>query len=241
MSDGFLKRWSRRKRTEDPPPAIAPAERPPSNLPPQAGEGFRAAGEGSTFPPPRSGGGEEGVAPPTKPLSESEEQEIDPATLPPIESLGADSDYTVFLKKGVPEALRIAALRKAWVSDPFIRDFRSPAIEYGWDFTTPEYNLRATDDVAKLLDQIFPPKAKADAADAATDTATDAAADAGAKPEIEPPPEASVPGPRSIAAPAPDLSLPQSQVAQAEPAGPAKEPERAPVTPRRRHGGALPD
>ena len=226
---GFLKRWSRRKRTEDPPPAISPAERPPSSLPPQAGEGSEA------FPPPRSGGGQEGVAPQAKLSSESEKQEIDPATLPPIESLGADSDYTIFLRQGVPEALRIAALRKAWASDPFIRDFRSPAIEYGWDFTTPEYNLRATDDVAKLLDRIFPPKAQADAEGEA------AAADAGAKPEIETLPEATAPAQRTIAAPAPDLKLPPSKAAQGEPACPAKEPEREPVPPRRKHGGALPD
>ena len=57
----------------------------------------------------------------------------------------------------------LTALRKAWASDPFIRDFRSPAIDYGWDFTTPDYALRPGDNVAKLLDQIFPPGAPASA------------------------------------------------------------------------------
>jgi hypothetical protein len=38
--------------------------------------------------------------------------------LPPIEELDADSDYTQFLAKGVPEALTRAALRKLWLSDP---------------------------------------------------------------------------------------------------------------------------
>ena len=40
--------------------------------------------------------------------------------LPSIESLTAQSDYTVFLRKSVPEALRRAALRKLWVSDPML-------------------------------------------------------------------------------------------------------------------------
>jgi Protein of unknown function (DUF3306) len=40
--------------------------------------------------------------------------------LPPIEELTFQSDYTVFLKKNVPEALRRAALRKLWQSDPVL-------------------------------------------------------------------------------------------------------------------------
>lgn len=42
------------------------------------------------------------------------------ADLPSIEGLTAQSDYTVFLKNNVPEALRKAALRKLWVSDPVL-------------------------------------------------------------------------------------------------------------------------
>jgi Protein of unknown function (DUF3306) len=38
--------------------------------------------------------------------------------LPPIDELTAQSDYTVFLAKNVPEALKRAALRKLWLSDP---------------------------------------------------------------------------------------------------------------------------
>jgi hypothetical protein len=38
--------------------------------------------------------------------------------LPPIDELTADSDYTVFLAENVPEAIRRAALRKLWRSDP---------------------------------------------------------------------------------------------------------------------------
>jgi hypothetical protein len=40
--------------------------------------------------------------------------------LPPIETLTADSDYTPFLKPGVPDALKNAALRRLWRSDPVV-------------------------------------------------------------------------------------------------------------------------
>ena len=43
---------------------------------------------------------------------------IDPADLPDIEGLDADSDYSVFMKEGVPEELKRLALRKLWMSNP---------------------------------------------------------------------------------------------------------------------------
>ena len=42
------------------------------------------------------------------------------ADLPSIDGLTAQSDYTVFLQKNVPETLRKAALRKLWGSDPVL-------------------------------------------------------------------------------------------------------------------------
>ncbi len=40
--------------------------------------------------------------------------------LPAIETLGADSDYSGFMRAGVPDALRVQALRKLWRSHPVI-------------------------------------------------------------------------------------------------------------------------
>lgn len=40
--------------------------------------------------------------------------------LPKIDSLVKDSDYTGFLQTGVPEALKKAAMRKLWLSDPVL-------------------------------------------------------------------------------------------------------------------------
>jgi uncharacterized protein DUF3306 len=58
---------------------------------------------------------------------------FDPASLPAIESIVADSDIRQFLQAQVPEELTRAALRSAWTADPAIRDFVGIA-ESQWDF-----------------------------------------------------------------------------------------------------------
>jgi hypothetical protein len=62
---------------------------------------------------------------------------FDPASLPPLESIAAASDIRAFLTLGVPEEISRAALRRAWVTDPAIRDFVGLA-ENQWDFTNPD-------------------------------------------------------------------------------------------------------
>jgi hypothetical protein len=64
------------------------------------------------------------------------EAPFDPASLPSIESIVGDTDIVAFLRKGVPADLTRAALRKAWASDPAIRDFIGIA-ENQWDFNDP--------------------------------------------------------------------------------------------------------
>lgn len=61
---------------------------------------------------------------------------IDPASLPPAESLTAESSLAPFLQKGVPEAVKNAALRTMWAADPAIRDYVGPA-DFQWDFNAP--------------------------------------------------------------------------------------------------------
>lgn len=61
---------------------------------------------------------------------------FDPASLPPIESIVADSDIRPFLEAGVSAELTCAALRRAWAADPSIRDFIGIA-ESQWDFNDP--------------------------------------------------------------------------------------------------------
>lgn len=91
---------------------------------------------------------------PEPPPAEPEPAEVE-SSLPPVESLCADSDYTAFLKEGVPEELRRFALRKAWASDPAISGFRG-LCEYDWDCNAPGYGaLLPTDDVAKLCRSVL--------------------------------------------------------------------------------------
>src|SRR5579872_5518362 len=62
--------------------------------------------------------------------------EVDLSSLPPIESITGTTDITAFLHKGIPAELSRAALRRAWASDPAIRDFIGLA-ENAWDFNDP--------------------------------------------------------------------------------------------------------
>ena len=105
----------------------------------------------------------EAAAEPPAPQEEAPEEQaavppplepFDPESLPPVDSLGADSDYTGFLAGNVPQELKRLALRKAWSSDPVIAGFRGFA-EYDWDCNAPGYGkLLATDRIADLLDRI---------------------------------------------------------------------------------------
>lgn len=95
--ENFLSRWSRRKRDAD-------------------AHGERDAEPGQAPQPDDKPGAREPEPAPSV-------EEFDIEQLPPIESIGADTDISDFLRPGVPEALRHAALRRVWSSDPTIRDF----------------------------------------------------------------------------------------------------------------------
>ncbi|SDB70228.1 DUF3306 domain-containing protein [Belnapia rosea] len=107
--EGFLGRWSRRKR--------------------EAAQGAPEPAEPMPLAPP--------AAAPPETVSPPEAPAFDPASLPPVESLTQASDFTAYLRAEVPAALRKAALRKAWTLDPGIRDFVGPA-DYAWDYNAPD-------------------------------------------------------------------------------------------------------
>jgi hypothetical protein len=122
--EGFLSRWSRRKRAvvegrapeEAPPPA--PLEAKPEALPAEP------------------------------------EDEFDLTSLPPIESLTIESDFKAFLHRKVPLELRSAALRRAWSLDPAIRDFIGPADyawDFNAPDGVPGFALELGGDAMKLL------------------------------------------------------------------------------------------
>jgi hypothetical protein len=66
-------------------------------------------------------------------IDEPSSAPFDPASLPPLDSIVADTDMQQFMHKAVPEELTRAALRSAWTADPAIRDFVGIA-ENQWDF-----------------------------------------------------------------------------------------------------------
>ncbi len=114
MSDEeFLARWSRRKHEE------RAGAKPDVEVP--APSDLRGAAE--RRPTPVAG-------------EADAEPKPDLASLPPIDSITAATDITVFLRKGIPQELAHAALRRAWSADPAIRDFVGLA-ESAWDFNDP--------------------------------------------------------------------------------------------------------
>ena len=95
------------------------------------------------------------------PATEAEAaEEFDLSSLPTIEELTAETDMSAFLRKGVPEHLRNAALRKSWALDPAIRNYVNPALDYAYDWNTPggvpgSSELGAGMDVARMVSQIM--------------------------------------------------------------------------------------
>lgn len=57
------------------------------------------------------------------PDSAVEADQVLTTALPPIESIGPESDIRCFLAPGVPVELTRAALRHTWLADPTIHDF----------------------------------------------------------------------------------------------------------------------
>lgn len=74
---------------------------------------------------------------------------LDPESLPSPESIGPDSDVTVFLQPGVPPELKARALRRAWVEDPRIRDFLG-LNDYDEDFNRPDLLNRIVNTVYRV-------------------------------------------------------------------------------------------
>lgn len=185
--EGFLARWSRRKRGLE---AEAPVAAPAVDAVPA-------------------------------PDAEAAEAEFDPASLPPVETLGLDSDFAAFLRPRVPAALRQAALRRMWPLDPAIRDFIGPA-DYAWDYNVadgvPGFAPDLGEEVARrllaLLTAPSEPQPPAEDAEAAPDPAA--------------------PEPEAVPAPPPAVAL----AAAAPPPVPGPSPGAAPRA--RRHGGAVP-
>jgi hypothetical protein len=207
--EDFLTRWSRRKR-----------------------EAEQAPGPESEARAPVRDSAAQADAPAAAPS-------VDLSALPPIEEITATTDIRAYLAPGVPAELTRAALRRAWVADPTIREFIGIA-ENQWDFNDPHGvpGFGPIADVGRLVAQLLgddEPRAvpPASSAEFARDTAPsadppaivgDAALPADDQPGSTPKSEMDMSANESIAAP--------QQVDRPGPEAHAVAPHG--------HGGALP-
>ncbi len=112
--EAFLERWSRRKQAR-----------------PEAEDG----GAGAKSREGKSPATADAAAPAKTPEAEAAAREAEiVARLPDIDSLDESSDFTVFLQRGVPAALRRQALRKLWRVNPIFAHLDG-LNEYDEDFT----------------------------------------------------------------------------------------------------------
>jgi hypothetical protein len=127
--ENFIARWSRKKSEVERQGGLTNQE-----LAPEQAE--RAAQEAEAKSSPQASSpldpGESHQAPSVS----AGKVPFDVASLPPLESITAESDIRAFLAPGVPTELTRAALRRAWSADPRIRDFVGLA-ENNWDFNAP--------------------------------------------------------------------------------------------------------
>ena len=137
-SENFVSRWARLKRNAD------------------VQRRTEAAGDPLLLPAADAspGGAEATIA---RPRIDAVDQPFDPASLPSIETITVNTDIRGFLQSRVPAELTRAALRRAWASDPAIRDFIGIA-ENQWDFNDPDSipgfgPLLESDNVPGLLAQ----------------------------------------------------------------------------------------
>lgn len=153
--DDFLSRWSRRKREQRAglhrresgiaPPATGEQEPPrPGAMPGSAPGAAPGAMPGAmnvqppgqdVVPADVTQGGE----PPPEAISADELAELEKTDL---DALDYSSDYTAFMREGVPEALRRRALRRLWQSDPVLANIDG-LNDYDEDFTDAALVVKA--------------------------------------------------------------------------------------------------
>ncbi len=215
MSDEqFLARWSRRKQE---------------------------AKTGHTEPAAEEAAEAHAPAPSDRAAAETAFPETDLSSLPAIESIDAATDITAFLRKGIPQELSRAALRRAWSADPAIRDFVGLA-ENAWDFNDPNAmaGFGALDYSAEQVDVLVRRivGGVVETTDRITNSSSEVADNAGRSthPEASRAPSsdsaAAIADPRALDEPAADAST--SAAPQ-----PVAASEKMPF-PHRKHGGALP-
>lgn len=228
--EGFLSRWSRRKREGEPEEQPAPLPAAPAT---------------------------ESAAPAATEAPEPEVEMVEP---PSLDLIDKDFDLASWLKQNVPEAWKLAAMRRAWENDPAIANFENPARDYALDWNTPGgapgYGpLTESDNVAEMVRGIFGEQPAPAAASLTTEEATgdgmshplsskeesvivDAAAQEGEPADEEPAPLRLSEGPENRPNPWRQQASTSSDLDAAMQQESAREPVSVRV--RKRGGGAIP-
>lgn len=154
--ESFLTRWSRRKQAAAARDGVlSPDESAPTQE--KEKDATKSDTAAASIPGPACGA----------PTRAEAADKTAMADLPSLDAITADTDIRGFLRPGVPEDLRRAALRRAWSADPAIRDFVGP-VENGWDFNDPHampgFGPMAEQDIARLITQVVGAPPSADAA-----------------------------------------------------------------------------
>ncbi len=213
--DGFLARWSRRKRS-----AAATARQ---SAKPENAEDSATSKTAATALP-----------------AEETRSLFDPEGLAPIDSIGTGSDIRPFLVAGVPADLVRAALRRAWSADPAIRDFIGLS-ENSWDFNAPGgvpgFGSLTAEETRRLLAQVMENTASP-GADHLSDNKVPQSADAPGQQATASVPDQmkvihDIHADRRNSAPQPQASNVATQHEKGE-------RKLGSPSPRHRHGGALP-
>jgi hypothetical protein len=210
--DNFLSRWSRRKQ--------------------EAGQGAEKENKKSETDEAVSASAPENHG---KPAAAPEIPEFDVKSLPTIDSISAETDISAFMRAGVPETLKHTALRRAWSSDPTIRDFVGLNENY-WDAAGPDGiagfgDLDPNLDVKRMVSELF---GETPQQQIPSEPGVDRVADS----PPSPPRDTSepVPLPAEASPPAEDVSQSNKiAAAQTEPQESAPDKKFT-----RRHGGAMP-
>jgi hypothetical protein len=191
MSDpeNFLSRWARRKR------AAVDESKAPAAIEPTAEEMPAAAADASRVSLPKE-----------------ETPAFDLDSLPSIDSITADTDIRGFFAPGVPAELTRAALRRAWIADPMVKDFVGLA-ENAWDFNNPSSipgfgPLEMTDElrreVERIVGNVLPEEAPSDSGVAAASPPAGSAQPQAPAWQIAAGPEPTLPNKAAITVPVPD-------------------------------------
>ena len=89
------------------------------------------------------------------------------AALPCVATIDATTDIRGFLQNGVPQALRAAALARAWLTDPAIRDRVPDAIDYAEDYNAPHtisgWGPACPDEARRVVARAHPPEPRDEA------------------------------------------------------------------------------